>query len=282
MGAFAGAALTFGLLYYYLKYIKPKRKIPSLFDLSDYRSQQMAKLISSEALRNYEENEGLKSVDPIRLPLKFQSQWAEDAILYNIFDKKKTGFYVEIGAFDGIKLSNTYFFESIGWKGILVEPQPVQFAKCRENRPNSICFEVAVGKETGPIELNIIADQNYETWSFVGKDTSHIRDTGFSYKTIMVDKKELNNLMPDNIESIDFISIDVEGFEFEILQTINLKKYLPKVILLENNSTEIQKYLAGFGYSLVYKTWINYFYTKEVETFNRKSIWDNLGIEILG
>ncbi len=60
----------------------------------------------------------------LHLPARLPSEDGEEIILYNFFGRKNTGFYLEIGAYNGVELSNTYFFEAIGWNGILIEPDP--------------------------------------------------------------------------------------------------------------------------------------------------------------
>ena len=67
-----------------------------------------------------------------------------DKKLYNVFQKKKNGFFIELGANDGLKQSNTAMFEKhLGWKGILIEPSLKGFELCKKNRPNSICLNCA-------------------------------------------------------------------------------------------------------------------------------------------
>jgi hypothetical protein len=88
--------------------------------------------------------------------------------------------------------------------------------------------------------------------------------------------------MPETVKKIDFISIDVEGMEQDILKTIDLQKYSPEVILLENSTKEIQAYLAGFGYKLVCRSWINYFYCKSDQGFKNLSLWNDVNLPILG
>jgi len=81
--------------------------------------------------------------------IKYYSQSGEDFIAWHYFDFKKNRFFVEIGAFDRIHLSNIYSFEKAGWKGICVEPHPDYYPICKRNRPNSICLQLAcVDKES--------------------------------------------------------------------------------------------------------------------------------------
>jgi hypothetical protein len=73
----------------------------------------------------------------------FYSQNGEDYLLSQFFNLKNDGFFIDIGAFDGIHLSNSYTFEKKGWRGICVEANPKYFEICKENRPKSICLNLA-------------------------------------------------------------------------------------------------------------------------------------------
>ena len=79
---------------------------------------------------------------------QYVSQNGEDFLLWNFFQKKNSGFFIDVGAFDGKHLSNTYIFEKAGWRGICLEPHPFYFKKCEANRPASICVNAAcIGDE---------------------------------------------------------------------------------------------------------------------------------------
>lgn len=280
------ALLLTSLIYLYIRYRRIKYRKPdlsSIFNYSPYSSQQISKLVGEKILSNLVVNQNLYSVDQERLPLKFQSQWCEDILLYNCFKKKATGFYIEIGAFDGVKLSNTYFFECIGWTGLLVEPQPLQFEKLIVNRPNSLCENVCISTSKEDAVLNIVKEEAYETWSFISKKgENESPDIGFETSKINVKCKTINELIPNEISSIDFISIDVEGMEMEVLKTLDIAKYKPRIILLENPNNEINEYLLTFGYRPFIRTWINYLYTFDVTQFEGIDIYKDLGIEIKG
>ena len=75
---------------------------------------------------------------------EFFSQHGEDFLLHTMFSTTQAGFFVDVGAFDGIHLSNSFFFERRGWKGICVEPHPDYFPLLERNRPGSICVQAAV------------------------------------------------------------------------------------------------------------------------------------------
>ena len=72
---------------------------------------------------------------------------------------ERNGFYVDIGAFDGIHFSNTYTFEQIGWRGICVEPNPEIFAICRANRPRSVCLQKACTGDPQQKKIKFYAEE---------------------------------------------------------------------------------------------------------------------------
>jgi hypothetical protein len=74
----------------------------------------------------------------------FRAQNGEDLWLDAYFGHKRQGYFTDIGAFDGVNLSNSYHFEQIGWTGILAEPDPDNAARCRASRPGSTTFQCAV------------------------------------------------------------------------------------------------------------------------------------------
>src|SRR5258705_7614869 len=89
---------------------------------------------------------------------EYFSQQGEDALLDRFFQQQPTGFFVDVGAFDGLHLSNTYIFEQRGWRGLCIEPTPMFFEMCVRNRPRSLCINVAcVGSERGPVTFQFEA-----------------------------------------------------------------------------------------------------------------------------
>ncbi len=79
-----------------------------------------------------------------------RSQHGEDALAWNLLGRSRTGFFIEAGAHDGVSLSNTFFLESVGWTGLLVEAHPELFDKCKRSRPRSQVVHAALGPDHGP------------------------------------------------------------------------------------------------------------------------------------
>ena len=178
--------------------------------------------------------------------MKFYSQHKQDEYVYdNFFKNKKDGVFVDIGAYDGIVFSNSYFFEKeLGWTGFCVEPQEKQYDLLVKNR-KCLCIKGCVADFTGKgLFLDI---DGYSTMlsGLVNKyDKKHferieheVRTIGGSKKEVEVDCYLLNDLLDENnIKKIDFCSIDVEGAELDILKNIDFKKYDFDIITIENNN----------------------------------------------
>ena len=188
-----------------------------------------------------------------------QSQLGQDLEVLKFYNNKENGFFVEIGASDGIIISNTYLLETqYKWKGICCEPIPSSFEKLLKNRPNSICYDKAVYTDSG-LTLNFDIANDFDLLSGI---SDHI-DTHKSF----VDKNKtviqvqtislLDVLSHANAPSfIEYMSLDTEGSEFEILRNFDFEKYTFGLIDVEHNyhesrRTEIKNLLLSKGY--IYK-----------------------------
>lgn len=197
--------------------------------------------------------------------LKSYSQEGEDMILRRIFEKQQTGFYVDVGAHHPKRFSNTFFFYKVGWRGINIDAMPGSMELFNKFRPNDINIEQPISDKK---EILTYYAFNEPALNGFSKSISDERDGLENYKVIF--KKELetqtlddvlNKHIPNDITTIDFLTIDVEGLDFQVLRSINLDKYKPKIILVEIlkssladiEGNEIAKYLARYGYSIYAK-----------------------------
>ena len=156
------------------------------------------------------------------------------------------GFYIEAGANDGVRQSNTKIFEELfGWKGILIEPSISAYHECLINRPESIVINCALTDSDDIKSINGDFDGNL--MSSIGG----IR-RGNKYNTIDVLSRTLTSILDEyNINNVDFISLDVEGYELSVLKGFDMNRWKPKYILIEINGddrTLIEEYLLPFGY----------------------------------
>lgn len=185
-----------------------------------------------------------------------KSQIQQDIILdEQIFNKKENGVFVEVGALDGFGASNTWFFEKErGWSGLLIEPNPAEFNKRDQNpRPNSIFENCAISdieKDinflsiegpcnvlSGIMELynqNHLDRINRELDMYKNYPEGH--ELHYKKQVIPMKTVRLETLFDKyNIKKVDFISIDVEGAELQVLNSINFDKVNISVFMIENN-----------------------------------------------
>jgi len=196
--------------------------------------------------------------------MKFYSQYGQDKWLYeNYFKGTKGGTFLEIGADDGIDKSNTMFFEeTMGWSGICIEPSPERFKLLKRNR-ECICERVAISDRVGETQFldirgwgkglsGIVENYPKEHLHRIDMEMKHPKNNGSEMLTVQADL--LNNVLSRNdVFEIDFCTIDTEGSEFEILDSLDFEKYKIRIILVENNYNEnkVRYLLADRGYSLV-------------------------------
>jgi FkbM family methyltransferase len=159
----------------------------------------------------------------------FYSQQNEDKLLYEKYLNYKNGFFIEVGAMNGISYSNTKFFEDeLNWTGILIEPTN-QFDQLIQNRPKCHNYNFAISKTDGEISfigvgalsgaIDSMASSYIDIWKINSKN---------SYKVKSIPLHKITNEL--FIEKIDLLSIDVEGGELEVLNTIDWE--IPIFIIL--------------------------------------------------
>jgi FkbM family methyltransferase len=184
------------------------------------------------------------------------SQLGQDLNVLRTYNNKKNGYFIEIGASDGINLSNTYLLETkYDWKGICVEPIPKQYELLIKNRPNSICYKEAVFNESNK---NLIFDiaNNVDLLSGISSYIDqHIELVNNNKTQIIVNSISFNDLLEKSNSPlfIEYLSLDTEGSEYEILKSFDFKKYTIGLIDVEHNyweprRTEIKNLLTSNGY----------------------------------
>lgn len=208
-------------------------------------------------------------------PLEFTSQYGEDCWLWELFGGKLDGFYIEVGAFDGVTYSVTYPFESVGWKGLLIEPITDRFEHARANRPGSRVVHAALAGpgSTGTCSFTVVSGENQGMLSYLTPTAINTRDvasTGLPTKKVTVPLTTMNDLLANHTGPIDFAVIDVEGGEIPLLEGFDLEKYRPKVLLIEeglpSRDSPVLQYLSRFPYVAAAYPWINRVYIHKDET----------------
>lgn len=183
----------------------------------------------------------------------------QDLFILKLLGHKRNGTFIDIGANDGITLSNTYLLErEYAWRGVAIEPIPKIYQKLKENRVCQTingCIANQPGKakfievEGGPNMLSTLAVNN------VGLTARRIRKNAKRHnanvKEIEVECYDIKSVAEKSgIKSVDFLSLDTEGGELEILKSINFQKLPITLISVENNfyTPDIRIYLESQGF----------------------------------
>lgn len=190
--------------------------------------------------------------------MKYYSQLGQDKFIDEFFSQKSEGFFVDIGAHDPIEGSNSYFFENQrNWSGICIEPQINLFEKIKEKR-KCMCLNYAVSNKNGVSEFYTIDGysnalsglrENYDK-KHVDRIEREINSQGGKINKSYVLTKKLQDIFDEcGIKEVDFCSIDTEGSELNIIQSIDLNRTNIKLFCIENNyqTTEIKEYLEKTG-----------------------------------
>jgi FkbM family methyltransferase len=198
----------------------------------------------------------------------FFAQFGEDRILDEIFGHCGFGTCVEVGANDGVTDSMTYHFELLGWTCVLLEPIPELFLKIVGNR-KCISHNCAASSSEGEMTLSLAEGvPSMSTLELTRDRRASISQAGGKLKDIKVRTRTLDSILAEScISNIDFISIDVEGHEMEVLKGFSIEKYCPRIVLIEDNSNTsdptIPDFMKSKGYLIFKRTGVNDWYAME-------------------
>ena len=202
--------------------------------------------------------------------MSFFGQHNEDEYLSTFFNENYKGVCIEIGAYDGVFLSNTYHFELKGWKALCIEPIELSFNKCVKNRKECInCCISDKDTEDKDFYMFELPGNNLCAISGLIPDQRLIDSHSHMIKNKTVCKVKVRSLtsLLDELQyptDIDFISIDTENTELDVLKGIDFNKYNIKYMVIENNYNEpfCEDYLKQYGYVKINRIAVNDFYKK--------------------
>jgi len=195
-----------------------------------------------------------------------RSQYGDELVVWHLLSRKTAGYYVEAGAYDGVTYSNTYFLEQIGWTGLLVEPATSAFEKCRAARPRSKVVQAVLGSQgvtgtTSFCAVNGPGDVGAYSFGPCSRPAADVTRRGGSVTIERVPTCSLDDLLSaERPERIDFLSLDVEGAELDVLKGANLQRWRPTIIGIEGDRIDVRKYLTRLGYERVLRLDGNTYY----------------------
>ena len=220
----------------------------------------------------------LKSLRSVRNELfdsfgiKSYSQEGEDLVLARILGELKitTGFFVDIGAHHPMRFSNTNYFYRRGWRGINVDALPGTKKLFQRMRPRDITIECGVGSQAGVLKYFSFNEPALNTFSeqeAARKNISPYHIINTIQVPVVTLKQILDEYLPSGTQ-IDFMTIDAEGFDHDVVSSSDWKIYRPRVVLVELLNTELQKFelhptarmLKEHNYRAFAKTYNTYFF----------------------
>jgi len=192
--------------------------------------------------------------------VKLREEFAEQLLIRQYLGVEEPGFFVEVGANNPFDLSQTWHLVEEGWQGILVEPIPELCEELRKERPDSLVVEAACGSPNAPptATFTVAKDSGKSTLSSAFLDKRSDVEA-----QITVHVKTLDDILEEaGVKQIDFVSIDVEGTQFEVLQGFDLQRWNPRLLLVEDHllDTKTHKLILRQQYKLVKRTLFNNWY----------------------
>ena len=193
---------------------------------------------------------------------------SEAELVWEYFNRKTCGFFVEVGANDPQAGSQTWLLESHGWRGVLVEPLPHLACKLRAERPNSLVVPAACGPREHPA---VVEFHEAEAAGHSGLRRNAI-DARERYVAVhRVPMLSLDEILGEAEHPVvDFVSIDVEGMELEVLHGFDLSRHAPALLLIEDHLLSLKTHLClrRSGYRLVKRTGLNNWYVPNSRRFD--------------
>jgi FkbM family methyltransferase len=202
------------------------------------------------------------------------SQDKEDLFIKKFFKNKNKGIYLDIGCFNPLLWNNTYLLYKKGWSGINVDIQKINIDLFNIARPGDINICCALYDKKKFLDLYNLKGENNSPVMTI--DKSHAEKMKFLFKKKIIKKRietltfsEMIKNYNIKINNIDFLNIDTEGSDFNVLKSINIQKYKPKLICIEisqftkqSDKKKILNYLKLNDYKFIYKTSVSSFFKR--------------------
>ncbi|WP_440915274.1 FkbM family methyltransferase [Candidatus Pelagibacter sp.] len=191
-------------------------------------------------------------------PSHYYAEFAEDVFTDRILRNLNNGFYVDVGCYHPFKGSLTYRLYKRNWNGLNLDISKTSIDLFNISRNKDLNLNLAV--------TNFDGETFYYENSSINQQNSLIR-LNENQKKIKIKCNTLNTIFEkNNVKNIDYLNVDVEGTELKVVEGINLQKYKPKLISIENNNLLIEDYLKSNIYKILVKN--NYVFINKIGVTN--------------
>lgn len=194
------------------------------------------------------------------------SQHGEDLGIDRLLNFPTHGFYVDVGANDPDRFSNTRRFYDRGWCGINIEPDPVLYQRLVSRRPRDTNLNIGVSRSVSTLDFYHLFPNTLSTFS--KPFAEEYQRLGYKLEYVsQVQTKPLSQVFWEHsVSMIDFISIDTEGFDLQVLQSNDWDRYRPRALIVEKktvggtNNDGVEDFCRSTGYYLSYSNHLNAIY----------------------
>ena len=205
---------------------------------------------------------------------KSWSQEGEDLILSRFFGDKTNGFYVDVGAHHPLRFSNTYKLYKQGWRGINIDAMPGSMLAFNKLRNRDINLEIPISSKPEILEYSIFNESALNGFNASLSEQRNISQSKYKIiKTIPLQTKTLSEILEKYLpeeQEIEFLSIDAEGMDFEVVKSNDWKKFRPQLVLVEIlyssladiEQNELTRFLIQNEYEIYAKTVITVFFRR--------------------
>lgn len=195
----------------------------------------------------------------MKFPIPSFSHSGEDRLILKLFGYRTSGTYVDVGCYHPVNYSNTYLLYLMGWSGIVIDADDIFLQAYREVRPKDRVIHVGIAARDNRTEFYLFADRSLNTF-----DKARAQELQSQNPQAIVGKKHVEVrplaavLAEHQIGAVDFLNIDVEGLDLEVLMSNDWSRWRPKLVLVEDHSLNLMqpgdsaifRYLCDQGYRL--------------------------------
>tara|TARA_B110000503_G_C7099879_1_gene393281 strand:- start:288 stop:977 length:690 start_codon:yes stop_codon:yes gene_type:complete len=202
-------------------------------------------------------------LEKLFLNKKSYSQCGEDVFVKNFFKKKYKGSYLDIGAFNPVKYSNTFLLYKKGWDGTNIDLNQTSIDLFNIFRPRDRNICAAISNKEKKVKVNI--ENIFSPLNTISvKRSKELNKDNIKRNSYLTKTKKIQSLVK---KKFNFLNIDIEGVDFQVLKSINLNFYKPELICIEilekKNLSKLKKHLKQFRYNFVKQLGPSFFFSLE-------------------
>ena len=183
------------------------------------------------------------------------AQFAEDLLVEALLPKPQ-GFYIDVGAYHPVQISNTYLFYRKGWHGLVIDANPDTITLFRQRRPRDLAVEAAISEQEGEALFNVYRAGPNNRLRLPGHQAGDHIPEEKPERVLRVQTRTLKSILEKHLPAgqvIDFMSVDCEGADLGVLKSNDWTRFLARVLVVEDwqplEHSEICSYLKARGYT---------------------------------